>query len=300
MGRRIFLFVVTNIVIVLTISLILHVAGVGSYIDRDGQIRMLALVSFCFVWGMGGAFLSLQLSRWLAKVALGVRLVDGNTGREDLDAVHATVRRLAEQASLPMPEVGYYESDEVNAFATGPSKRRSLVAVSTGLLQNLSAREVEAVLGHELSHIANGDMVTMTLLQGVINVFVMVIARLVGWGVRAADEDYGRIASLVVTILMEIVLSILGAMVVAWFSRRREFSADAGGAHLAGREAMVAALERLRAMQDKVDSKKAPSLANFKISGGKSWLRVFATHPPLEQRIAALQGRDAAEVRQAG
>src|SRR5687768_8078281 len=178
MGKRIFLFLLTNLAIVLTLSVVLSLLGVGNYITPYG-LDLEALAIFSLVWGMGGAFISLQMSRWIAKRATGVQLVDGSSGNPDADWVYATVARLTQQSSLPMPEVGIYESPEVNAFATGPSKSRSLVAVSSGLLRAMRRDEVEGVLAHEVAHIANGDMVTMTLLQGVINAFVMFFARVI-------------------------------------------------------------------------------------------------------------------------
>src|SRR5688572_5686948 len=180
MGKRIFLFLLTNLAIVLTLSVVLSLLGVGNYITPYG-LDLEALAIFSLVWGMGGAFISLQISRFIAKRATGVRLVDGQTGTAELDWLYATVTRLTQQANLPMPEVGVYDSPEVNAFATGPSKSRSLVAVSSGLLRSMRQDEVEGVLAHEISHISNGDMVTMTLLQGVINAFVMFFARIIAF-----------------------------------------------------------------------------------------------------------------------
>jgi heat shock protein HtpX len=295
MGKRILLFILTNLLIIFVISLIMALLGVGSYTDSDGQLRMGALMVFCLVWGMGGAFISLQISRWIAKRAMGVKLIKpGKTKDSDMVGVYEMVERLTRQAGLPMPEVGYYESDEVNAFATGPSKKRSLIAVSTGLMATLNKKEVEGVIGHEIAHIANGDMVTMALLQGVINAFVLFLSRIIGWAVRQASDEGGAILQFIVTILMQIFLSILGAMVVAWFSRRREFVADRGGAQLAGKDAMVSALRRLQSSSELVDTKASPALNSMKIAGGKSWMMLFASHPPLEKRIAVLEGREQA------
>jgi heat shock protein HtpX len=238
---------------------------------------------------MGGAFISLQISRWVAKRATRAKLIDGRTGNETLDWVHATVAELAHQARLPMPEVAVYDSPEVNAFATGPSKRRSLVAVSSGLLAGMSRKEIEAVLAHEIAHIQNGDMVTLTLIQGVINAFVIFFARLAAIAVRqVVDARIAGVASFAVLIGMHILLGILGSMVVAWFSRQREFRADAGGAQLAGREHMAAALRRLLHTQQLVDP-SSQSLASFKIAGTRGWAAAFSTHPPLEARLAALE-----------
>ena len=290
MGKRIFLFLLTNLAIVITLSIVLSVLGVGRYVGPDG-LDMRALAIFCFVWGMGGAFISLQMSRFIAKRATGVRLVDGRTGQTELDWLHATVARLTQQANLPMPEVGIYDSGEVNAFATGPSKSRSLVAVSSGLLRSMRPDEVEGVLAHEVAHIANGDMVTMTLLQGVINAFVMFFARIIAFALASrggSRDDRGGGVSWIAVIALEIVLGILGSLITAWFSRHREFRADRGGATLAGRERMLGALRRLAANRELVDTQHQ-ALATLKINGTRGWMMFFSTHPPLEARIAALE-----------
>jgi heat shock protein HtpX len=257
--KRILLFVVTNLAIMVTLSIVLGLLGITGYVSPTGQLDYGALMLFCLVWGMGGAFISLAMSR------------------------------LTQQAQLPMPEVGFYESAEVNAFATGPSKSKSLVAVSSGLIRNMRREEIEGVLAHEIAHIQNGDMVTMTLIQGVVNAFVMFLARVIAFGVRqATDERYSYILSFVVMIVLEIAFGILGMMIVAWFSRAREFRADAGGAALAGRGNMIAALQRLMTTKQLVD-KSEPALATLKISGARSWMALVSTHPPLEERIKALQ-----------
>ncbi|HEX2460616.1 MAG TPA: protease HtpX [Vicinamibacterales bacterium] len=288
MGKRIFLFLVTNLAIVVMLSIVLSFLGVGRYISPDGGLDIRALAIFCFVWGMGGAFISLQMSRFIAKRATGARLVDGRTGVADLDWLHSTVARLAQQANLPMPEVAVYESPEVNAFATGPSKSRSLVAVSTGLFRSMRQDEIEGVLGHELAHIGNGDMVTMTLLQGVINAFVMFFARAIAFALRSSDSRNSQALSWMVVIVLEIGLGILGSLITAWFSRQREFRADRGGADLAGRDRMIGALRRLAANRELVDTQHQ-ALATLKINGARSWMVFFHTHPPLEARIAALE-----------
>ena len=286
--KRIALFLLTNLAIMVTLSIVLSLLGVTGYITPSG-LDYSALMVFCLVWGMGGAFLSLQLSRFIAKRAMGVKLVDGRTGREELDWLHRTVQKLTQQAQLPMPEVGFYESAEVNAFATGPSRKRSLVAVSSGLLQSMRREEVEGVLAHEVTHIQNGDMVTMTLIQGVVNAFVMFFSRIIANIVRQmVDEKMAYLATMVTTIVLDIAFGAVGMMVVAWFSRAREFRADAGGAALAGRGNMIAALQRLAANKELVDTRQ-PALATMKISGKKGWTAAFSTHPPLEERIAALQ-----------
>ena len=277
--KRVTLFLVTNLLIVFTITLILSVLGV-----RPGE-GLEGLALFSFIYGMGGAFISLQMSRWIAKRVTGVHLVDGRTGRQELDWLHLTVERLTRQANLPMPEVGVYESPEVNAFATGPSKRRSLVAVSSGLLRSMRQNEIEGVLAHEVAHIANGDMVTMTLLQGIINAFVIFFARVIASFLRRSDDEG---PNYLVIFALQFALGILGSLVTAWFSRMREFRADAGGATLAGRENMVGALRRLMANRELVDTSHQ-ALATMKINGARNWMILFSTHPPLEQRIAVLE-----------
>jgi heat shock protein HtpX len=278
MAKRVVLFLVTNLAIVLTLSVILRLLGV----QPGGGIEGLAI--FSFVYGMGGAFISLQISRWVAKRATGMQLIDGRSGRQELDWLYTTVERLTRQANLPMPEVGVYPSPEVNAFATGPSKSRSLVGVSEGLLRTMRPQEIEGVLAHEVAHIANGDMVTMTLLQGVINAFVIFFARLIASVLRGNDDR----PNYLVIFALEIGLGILGSLVTAWYSRQREFRADAGGAHLAGRESMIGALRRLLAYQEAVDTRHE-ALATLKINGTRGWMLFFSTHPPLETRIAALE-----------
>src|SRR5688500_7581133 len=228
MGKRMFLFILTNLAVVATLSIVLSLLGVGNYVGPEG-IDIWALAVFCLVWGMGGALMSLQMSRWIAKRATGVRLVNGRTGQHELDWLHETVARLTRQAGLPMPEVGVYDSPEVNAFATGPSKSRSLVAVSSGLMRAMRQDEVEGVLAHEVAHIANGDMVTMTLLQGVMNAFVMFLARIIAAFWRGSDDRNGG-GNFLVVMVLQIGLGILGSLVTAWFSRHREFRADYGGA----------------------------------------------------------------------
>jgi len=286
--KRIFLFVATNIAIMVTLMIVLSLLGFTGYLTATG-IDYAALMVFSLVWGFGGAAISLLMSRWMAKMAMGVQLVDGRTGQAELDWLHQTVASLARKANLPMPEVGIYDSAEVNAFATGPSKRSSLVAVSSGLMRSMRREEIEGVLAHELSHVQNGDMVTMTLIQGVVNAFSIFFSRVIANIVRQlVDERISGLVFFVTTIVFDIVFSILGMFVVAWFSRAREFRADAGAAVLSSRENMIAALQRLAANKALVDTSQ-PQLATMKISGAKSWLALASTHPPLEERIAALQ-----------
>ena len=287
MAKRVVLFLLTNLAIVVTVSLILSLLGVGQYVGPQGlDIRSLAL--FCFVWGMAGSFISLQISRWSAKRMTGMKLVNGRTGDATADWLYSAVEQLTRKANLPMPEVGIYDSPEVNAFATGPSKSRSLVAVSSGLLRAMRREEVEGVLAHEVAHIANGDMVTMTLLQGVVNAFVMFLARIIAYALtsRGSRDDRGAAPSFMLVMILELVLGVIGMIVVSWFSRQREFRADHGGATLAGKADMLAALRRLGASRELIDPRHE-ALATMKVSG--KWTGLFSTHPPLEQRIAVLE-----------
>lgn len=297
-AKRIILFLVINALVVLTISLVLNLLNVRPYLTQYGlDVKSLAI--FCLVWGMGGALISLAMSRIMAKWLMGVKIINPHTRDAQHSELIHLVYSLARDAKLSaMPEVGIYESPEVNAFATGPSKRRSLVAVSTGLLSRMSSKEVEGVLAHEITHIANGDMVTMTLVQGVVNAFVMFLARILafvfsGMG-RSRDQSskssYGSYTLFV--FLFEILFMVLGMLVICWFSRLREFRADAGGARLAGKDKMISALESLKALQRLKDPRaEKPALQNFKISnyGKSSWASLFATHPPLDERVARLQ-----------
>lgn len=298
--KRIGLFLLVNILVVTTISLVLNLLGVRPYLNAYGMDYQ-SLAVFCLIWGMGGAFISLALSRMMAKWTMGVRIIPEDTREPELRELLQTVHSLARAAHLPaMPEVGIYDSPEVNAFATGPSKSRSLVAVSSGLLQRMNAAEVKGVLGHEVAHIANGDMVTMTLIQGVVNAFVMFLARAIAFALTASrDSRDSREGSSVggsyylVQFVLEIVFMILGSMVVAWFSRYREFRADAGGAQLAGRPNMIQALEGLNRTFNVIDPvADTPSVQALKISSRPSkWMKLFSTHPPLEERIARLKSR---------
>jgi heat shock protein HtpX len=292
MFKRIAFFLVTNLLIVLTISTVLQVLGVRPYLTASG-IDYSALMVFCLAWGMTGSFISLAMSRMTAKWMMGVELVDGARGGEYAWLVQ-TVHRLSRQANLPaMPEVGVYQSPDVNAFATGPTKSRSLVAVSTGLMSRMSQNEIEGVLAHEVAHIQNGDMVTMTLIQGVVNAFVMFFARIISYFVaQSVKEDMRYTVQFAVTMLLEIVFGILGMLVVCWFSRAREFRADKGSAALSGKENMIAALEALKRLHGIGAQQEQPaSIAAFKISAGKSGGigALFSTHPPLESRIEALR-----------
>lgn len=293
MLKRILLFGAVNILVVMTLSILIAVLGLDRYFYGYG-LDYFGLAAACLVWGMGGAFISLGISRIAAKTFMGVRVIPQNTADPAEQALLQTVGHLARAAGIPMPEVGIYESDEVNAFATGPTKKRSLVAVSTGLLRRMNRPEVEGVLSHEVAHIANGDMVTMTLLQGVVNAFVMFLARIIAYAVAQAvrgdrDRDSGISMGVYFAVRMavEMVLLLLGMLVVASFSRYREYRADAGGARLGSRENMIRALRALQRNVEMVDPNAQPALATLKISGvRRSW---FSTHPPLEERIARLE-----------
>jgi heat shock protein HtpX len=295
MFRRVLLFLAVNFLVMITISVILNVLGIRPYLTANG-IDYNALLGFCLVWGMGGAFISLGLSRVMAKMLMGVQVIDPDKADAGERQLLQIVETLTRSASIPMPQVGVYNSPEVNAFATGPTKARSLVAVSSGLLGRMDHDEVKGVLSHEIAHIANGDMVTMTLLQGVVNAFVMFLARVLAFAaaqaMRGRDEDnrgmsYG--IYFMVQMLFEVVFMIAGSMVVAWFSRYREFRADAGGARLGGRESMINALQALQRNVERVDPQAQPALATLKISGRGGFLHLFATHPPLEERINRLR-----------
>jgi len=296
MAKRIFLFMATNILVVISLSFVLNLLGIRGYISQYG-IDYGQLMAFCLVWGMGGAFISLAISRMIAKFSMGVQVVDPTTRSPVEQELVETVYRLARSAGLTtMPEVGIYRSPELNAFATGPTRNRSLVAVSTGLLERMNREELEGVLGHEIAHVANGDMVTMTLVQGVVNAFVMFLARVVAFAISQAmrrndDEGPSPMAHYFIVMALEVVFMIFGTMVVAWFSRYREFRADQGGARLAGRDSMVRALDKLRRTYEIQDPEHdAQSVATLKISGRQSrFLRLFSTHPPLAERIERLE-----------
>lgn len=293
--KRIGLFVMVNILVVVTISLVLNLLGVKPYLTAYGMDYQ-SLMIFCLIWGMGGAFISLALSRIMAKWMMGVKIVPLDTRDPELRDLVQTIHELARTANLPaMPEVGVYDSPEVNAFATGPSKSRSLVAVSSGLLQRMSREEIKGVLGHEVAHIANGDMVTMTLIQGVVNAFVMFLARAIAYALTMSRSDGEErqgtpMSYYAVQFVLEIAFMILGSMVVAWFSRYREYRADQGGARLAGRGNMIQALEGLKRSFEEVSPSAQPAVQVLKISSRPGGImRFFSTHPPLEERIERLK-----------
>jgi heat shock protein HtpX len=291
-GKRIFLFVAVNILIITTLSIVMSVLGVQPYLTAKG-IDYTSLMIFCVIWGFGGAFISLALSRMMAKWMMGVKVIGSDVRDAQLQGLVQRVHELSRRAGLTkMPEVGVYESPEINAFATGPTKNRALVAVSTGLLHQMNDSEVDGVLAHEVAHIVNGDMVTMTLVQGVVNAFVMFLARIAGYfASQFVDEEKRPMVQFGVVILLEIVLGILGMLVVSAFSRRREYRADQGGADLSGRENMIAALERLKlnVQQQGQVADDQPAIASLKISGKTGgFLKLFSTHPDLDDRIARL------------
>lgn len=298
LAKRIFLFLTLNFLVIFMITFILNLLHVQPYLTVHG-LDISSLMIFCLIWGMGGALISLSLSRIMAKWMMGVKIIDPDTTDPELGKLLSTVHFLANRANIPVPQVGVYRSNEVNAFATGPTQNRALVAVSTGLLQRMGQRELEAILGHELSHIANGDMVTMTLLQGVVNAFVMFLARVLAYAAsglgrsRENNSNGSYLSYHLFVFLFQSVFMILGSLLIAAFSRYREFRADAGGADLAGKESMISALQTLRALSEIRDSKEEnPAIAAFKISqpGKKgSLLRFFASHPPLEERIERLR-----------
>ena len=288
--KRIFLFVVTNLAVVALLSVVIFI------IERVFGVRLAGqglggLLVFAAVFGFGGALISLALSKWTAKRMMGVRVI--TAPQSDLENwLLATVKRLADQAHIGMPEVGIFDAAEMNAFATGARRNAALVAVSTGLLRSMSRSQIEAVLGHEVTHVANGDMVTLALLQGVLNTFVIFLARIIGSFVDRAllknDRGQSGIGFFLTTMVAQIVLGIFASMIVSWYSRRREYRADRGGADLAGKGSMIAALEALKRSQGEP---MPPQMQAFGINtgSGSGFMRLFMSHPPLDERIAALQ-----------
>jgi len=292
--KRVMLFIITNLAVILILSIVLRVLGVGRILDEQGiALDLTNLLVFAAVFGFGGAFVSLAISKWTAKRLTGAQVIA--TPRNDAEAwLLNTVKRQADRAGIGMPEVAVYDSPDINAFATGMRRDRSLVAVSTGLLRAMSRSEAEGVLGHEISHVANGDMVTLALIQGVVNTFVIFLSRVVGHLVDRVvfrtERGHGP-AFFITTLLAQLVFGILATVIVMWFSRQREFRADAGSAALEGWEKMIAALKRL---QKVVNPQPLPDqMAAFGISGSsRSGIRrLFMTHPPLEERIEALTRR---------
>lgn len=290
--KRIALFVVTNLAVVLVLSITLRLLGVDTMLDEQGVgIDFNSLLIFSAVFGFAGSLFSLAISKWSAKRMMGVRVIAQPSNANETWLVE-TVRRQAEAAGIGMPEVGIFDTPEMNAFATGARRNSALVAVSTGLLNGMSQREAEAVLAHEISHVANGDMVTLALIQGVVNTFVIFLSRVVGYVVDRVvfKTERGHGPGFWITVMVaQLVLGILASIIVMYFSRRREFRADAGAATLEGREAMISALERLRRNHPQPLPDR---MAAFGISGtiANGFKRLFMTHPPLEERISALRG----------
>lgn len=283
--KRIILFFLTNMLVVMTISIVTSLLGLNHYLTEQG-IDYQALLVFCLMWGMGGSLISLAISRQSAKWMTGMQIV--TKSNLEVAWLVSMVEQLARKAGLQVtPEVGIYDSMEVNAFATGPSRNRALVAFSSGLLNRMNRNEIEGVAAHEIAHIANGDMVTMTLLQGIINAFVMFFSRIIAFVLtqNSRDEEGRSSNPYFLIMFLEMIFGVLGMLVIAAFSRHREFRADYGGARFAGKQDMIAALQRLRQTYEMVEPQ--PALAAFKISGGVGAL--FASHPPLEKRIAALE-----------
>ncbi len=293
--KRVLLFLATNIAVLLVLSIVLRLVGFQGFLAENGvDLALPQLLLFAAVFGFGGSFISLAMSKFIAKRATGAQVI--TDARNPVEAwLLETVRQQAQAAGIGMPEVAIFPSPTPNAFATGARRDASLVAVSTGLLERMDRAEVEAVLAHEVSHVANGDMVTLALVQGVVNTFVLVLSRVVGHVVDRVvfrtEQGHGP-GFWIVTIIAQIVFGILASIIVFWFSRQREFRADAGGARLAGAPSMIAALERLRAGSGEPlpDAMRA-----FGISGGgrANWMRLFASHPPLEERIERLRRRSA-------
>ena len=289
---RIALFLLTNLAIVLVASITLSLLGFEGYLAANGvDLNLSSLLVFCFVFGMAGSFVSLLLSKTMAKTGTGTQIITQPRTADEKWLVD-TVAELSKEAGIGMPEVGIFQSQASNAFATGWDRNNALVAVSTGLLSRFSHDEARAVMAHEIGHVANGDMVTLALVQGVVNTFVMFFSRIIGHTIDRAvfktERGHGP-AFYITTFVAEIILGILASMIVFWFSRQREFRADSAGAQLAGAPAMIGALERLRAEQG-APSELPDSMVAFGIrTGGKNMMRLFMTHPPLEERIAALQ-----------
>jgi len=285
--KRIGLFLLTNIAVLVVLSFTANLLGVNRYLTANG-LNMGALLVFCTIFGFGGAFISLAISKWMAKRSTGAQVITQPRNSSEVWLLQ-TVERQARAAGIGMPEVAVYDAPEPNAFATGMNRDKALVAVSTGLLRGMSQDEVEAVLAHEVSHIANGDMVTLALIQGVVNTFVMFLARVVGYAIDRAmnrgESSAPGFGYYITVMVLEIVFGILATTIVCWFSRQREFRADAGSAHLAGKRKMISALERLKSANG--HSTLPEQVTAFGIVGGaKKW---FMTHPPIEERIAALQ-----------
>ncbi|MGB6606054.1 MAG: protease HtpX [Steroidobacteraceae bacterium] len=289
--KRIVLFLATNLAVVLVLTVVAHLLGLDTWLTVHGS-SLGGLVVFALFWGFGGSFISLAVSKWMAKRSMGVRVIGESSADPTEQWLLAVVQRHAQAAGVGMPEVGIFNSPEPNAFATGANRNAALVAVSSGLLQRMNREEITAVLGHEMTHVANGDMVTLALIQGVVNAFVIFLSRIIGNIVDRAlfRSDDGRgIAYFLSVIVSQILLGILANIIVLWFSRWREFRADRGGAKLAGRDNMIEALEELKRVHEPLPTQQ---LAAFGIAGGDAGgglRRLFMSHPPLDERIAALR-----------
>ena len=292
MSKRVFLFLVLNCLIVSSVGVLIQFLGIRNYLGHQG-INYQQLLFWCFLWGMGGSFISLLFSRSFAKRAMAVEVIPGNTNDPELMALLDVIRELSNKAGLKkMPEVGIYPSDEINAFATGPSRNRALLAISSGLAHRMNRDQIIGVLGHEISHIANGDMVTLALLQGTVNCFVLFLARIISFGL--IEDNGSRIKALARMFLMfglEIFFNFFGSMLLAWFSRYREFRADAGSASLAGADKMINALNSLRIQSEFTNnSVELPKYSNMQVYGKeRRFFNPFATHPSIEKRITALE-----------
>jgi len=290
---RIVLFVLTNLAIMLVLGLVVSLFGLDRWAYSHTGMNLQGLLVLCAVFGMGGSFISLAMSKTLAKMSVGAQVIE-QPRNADEQWLFATVRHHAEAAGIGMPEIAVYDAPDMNAFATGMSKDHALVAVSTGLLRSMNRDEVAAVLGHEITHVANGDMVTLALIQGVLNTFVMFLARVIGGiidgsmqGNRDGESRGGGIGYFVIVMLLQFVFGIAATIVVMWFSRWRAFRADAGGARLGGRNAMISALQTLSGNRGEADLPK--QFQAFAISDGSGISRLFMSHPPIEERIAALR-----------
>jgi heat shock protein HtpX len=289
--KRIVLFLATNLAIVLVLSIVAQLLGLDRWLATQGQ-SLSALLVFAAFFGFAGSLISLALSKWTAKRAMGVQVIDPQSSNSSEQRLVTIVRGLAQHAGIGMPEVGIFNSPEPNAFATGARRDNALVAVSTGLLARMSDKELQAVLGHEITHVSNGDMVTLALIQGVVNTFVIVLSRIVGNLIDRAvfrSERAQGPGYFISVIVAQLVLGVLASIIVLWFSRQREFRADQGGARLAGTDSMIAALERLKAMHDNPlpAQLEAFGIGSNKVASGLA--RLFMSHPPLDERIAALR-----------
>lgn len=294
MAKRIFLFLLTNLFIIFTISIVTSLLGLKPYLHAKG-INYTSLAIFCALWGTGGAFVSLLMSKWIAKRSMSMTVINRESASKEAQALLDTIYQLSHRLGLTtMPEVAIYDSPELNAFATGPTKKKALVAVSTGLLAKMKQNEVSAVLGHEISHVANGDMVTMTMLQGIINAFALFLSRIIAYaiamGTSRSENESNMPTALyyVLTMVFDIIFTLLGSIVVAAFSRWREYRADAGGAKLTGRDNMIAALRALEENTNAQDN-RAPSISALKISAPKRLFTLFASHPSIDDRIKRLE-----------